>query len=144
MSYVSGQVQVTQGQQAITSNAVANMPLFEGYQITTGQDGQAEVQFEDGSVARIAPDSGLTLAILNGQGADGRAEVVLNGGLGYFEMQGGDQAGQIDVRFGDTDVTTAGFTVMRINMDTLPGAAMPTWCAGMSSPWTSTAAKPSP
>ncbi len=122
LSYVSGQVQVAQGQQAITSKAVANMPLFQGYRITTGQDGQAEVQFEDGSVARIAPDSGLTLATLRGQGANGQAEIVLDGGLGYFELQGGDQAGQIDVRFGETDVTTAGFTVMRIDMDTPPGA----------------------
>ena len=122
LSYVSGQVQVSQGEQAITSNAVANMPLFQGYQITTGQDGQAEVQFEDGSVARIAPDSGLTLVVLTGQGATGQAELVLNGGLGYFELQGGDQAGQIGVRFGDSDVTTAGFTVMRIDMDTPPGA----------------------
>ena len=122
LSYVSGQVQVSKGQQAITSKAVANMPLFEGYQVTTGQDGEAEVQFEDGSVARIAPDSGMTLAVLRGQGANGQAQIVLNGGLGYFELQGGDQAGQIDVRFSNAMVTTSGFTVMRIDMDNPPGA----------------------
>jgi hypothetical protein len=121
LSYVQGQVQISQGAQAVTSQAAANMPLFEGYQITTGQDGQAEVQFEDGSVVRIAPDSGVTLKVLRGQGSSGQAEIVLNGGLGYFELQGGDQAGRIDVRFGNAVVTAGGFTVMRVNMDTPPG-----------------------
>jgi hypothetical protein len=121
LSYVQGQVQISQGQQAITSQAVANMPVFEGYQITTGQDGQAEVQFEDGSVARIAPDSGLTLKVLRGQGSSGQAEIVLNGGLGYFELQGGEQAGRIEVQFGDAVVTAGGFTVMRVDEDTPPG-----------------------
>lgn len=121
LSYVQGQVQISQSGQAITSQAAANMPLFEGYQVTTGQDGQAEIQFEDGSVARIAPDSGVTLSVLRGQGANGQAEVVLNGGLGYFEFQGGEQAGRIDLRFGNAIVTAGGFTVMRVDTDTPPG-----------------------
>lgn len=121
LSYVQGQVQISQGTEAITSAAVANMPLFQGYQITTGQDGQAEIQFEDGSVARIAPDSGLTLTVLKGHGSSGQAEIVLKGGLGYFELQGGDQAGRIEVRFGNAVVTAGGFTVMRVDMDTPPG-----------------------
>ncbi|MGH9604959.1 MAG: DUF6600 domain-containing protein [Terracidiphilus sp.] len=121
LSSVDGQVQIAAGGQAITSKAVANMPLFEGYQISTGDDGRAEIQFEDGSVARIAPDSGLTLAVLRGQGADGQAEIVLNGGLGYFELEGSYQAGEIGVRFGNALVTAGGFTVMRVDMDTPPG-----------------------
>lgn len=122
LSDVSGQVQVSQGGEAIASQAAANMPLFEGYQITTGDDGRAEIQFEDGSVARIAPDSGLTLAVLRGQGEDGDAEIVLNGGLGYFELQGGSQSGQIRVQFGDAVVSVAGFTVIRVDADNPPGS----------------------
>ncbi|HEV2323233.1 MAG TPA: FecR family protein [Terracidiphilus sp.] len=122
LSYVQGQVQISQGPQAISSQAAANMPLFEGYQITTGQDGQAEIQFEDGSVARIAPDSGLTLKVLRGKGSSGEAEIDLTGGLGYFELQGGDQAGRIDVHFANAVVTAGGFTVMRVDMDTPPGS----------------------
>ena len=121
LSYVQGQVEIEQGGQAISSQAAANMPLFEGYELTTGQDGQAEIQFEDGSVARLAPDSDLTLSVLRGQGADGQAEIVLNGGLGYFELQGSSQAGRMDVRFGGAVATAGGFTVMRVDMDTPPG-----------------------
>ena len=121
LSYVQGQVQISNAGQEITSQAATNMPVFEGYRITTGQDGQAEIQFEDGSVVRLAPDSGVTLKVLRGQGSSGQAEVVLYGGLGYFELQGGDQAGKIDVGFGDAVVTAGGFTVMRIDEDTPPG-----------------------
>lgn len=121
LSYVQGQVQVSNGAEAITSQAAANMPVFEGYRIATGQDGQAEIQFEDGSVARIAPNTAVTLKVLRGQGSSGQAEMVLNAGLGYFELQGGDQAGRIEVGFGDAEVSAAGFTMMRIDEDTPPG-----------------------
>ena len=121
LSYVQGQVRISNGAEAITSQAAANMPVFEGYRIETGQDGQTEIQFEDGSVARLAPDSAVTLKVLRGQGSSGQAELVLGSGLGYFELQGGDQAGQIEVGFGDAEVTAAGFTVMRIDEDTAPG-----------------------
>jgi len=121
LSDVSGQVQIAANGQPIATQAAANMPLFEGYQISTGQDGRAEIQFEDGSVARIAPDSALTLSVLRGQGANGNAVVVLNGGLGYFELEGSYQAGQISVQFGNAVVTAGGFTVMRVDMDTPPG-----------------------
>ena len=121
LSYVQGHVQISDGAQAITSQAAANMPVFEGYRIETGKDGQTEIQFEDGSVARIAPDSTVTLTMLRGQGSSGQAEMVLNRGLGYFELQGGDQAGRIEVGFGGAKVTAAGFTVMRIDEDKAPG-----------------------
>ena len=121
LSDVYGGVSLSQGGQPITNQAVVNTPLFEGTQLTTADDGRAEVQFEDGSVARIAPDSTMTLAALNGQGANGNAVIVLNRGLGYFELQGSGQAGRIHVRFGNSVVTTQGFTILRVDMDNPPG-----------------------
>ena len=47
--------------------------------------------------------------------------LVLNSGLAYFEFQGGGQAGQMSVQFGDAQVTTSGFTVFRVGMDNPPG-----------------------
>jgi len=121
LSDVYGNVHLAQGGQPITDQAVVNTPLFEGTQVSTSDDGRAEIQFEDGSVVRIAPDSTLTLTKLSGQGANGDAEIVLNRGLGYFELQGSGQAGQIRVHFGDAVATTDGFTVLRVDMDTPPG-----------------------
>ena len=121
LSYVDGQVTLTQSGQVLAQQAVANTPLFEGMQLTTADSGKAEIQFEDGSVARLSPDSSLTLAVLRGAGATAEAELVVNGGLAYFEFQGGGQAGTIGVEFGDAQVTTSGFTVLRVTMDTPPG-----------------------
>ncbi len=53
LSSVDGQVQVAQGGDVLADHALVNTPLFEGTQISTGDDGRAEIQFEDGSVARI-------------------------------------------------------------------------------------------
>ncbi len=121
LSSVDGQVQLAQGKQTIADTAVANTPLFAGETLTTADDGRAEIQFEDGSVARLSPNSSLTLTTLQGSGAGAEAEITLNGGLGYFEMQGGGQAGTIKVQFADSLVTASGFTVLRVNLDTPPG-----------------------
>jgi hypothetical protein len=121
LSYVEGQVRVTQGDQVIAEGATVNMPLFEGMQITTVQDGRAEIQFEDGSVARLSPNTTVTLSVLHGDGTSGDAEMVLNGGLAYFEFKGGTQLGQFAVHFGDSTVTASGNAVIRIRMDTPPG-----------------------
>lgn len=122
LSYVDGQVTLSQGNQVLASNAVMNTPLFEGAQLTTADSGKAEIQFEDGSVVRIAPDSSCTLQVLRGSGTSGNAVLSVNSGLVYFEFQGGDQAGQMSVHLGPTIVTTSGFTVLRVSMDTPPGA----------------------
>jgi ferric-dicitrate binding protein FerR (iron transport regulator) len=121
LSSVDGQVQIFQGNQVLADPAVANTPLFEGSRIVTGNDGRAEVQFEDGSVARLSPSSSLTLTVLRGQGTASDAEISLNSGLGYFEIQGASESNQIRVRFGDTVATASGFTVLRVNLDKPPG-----------------------
>ncbi len=121
LSYVDGQVTLAQGGQVLAQQAVANTPLLEGMQLTTADTGKAEIQFEDGSVARLSPDSSLTLQVLQGAGTTANAVLLLNSGLAYFEFQGGGQNGQMSVQFGDAQLTTSGFTVVRISMDTPPG-----------------------
>ncbi len=121
LSSVDGQVQLLLSKQVLADQAVANMPLFEGTEVVTADDGRAEIQFEDGSVARLSPNSSLALTVLRGQGGAGDAEIALESGLGYFELQGSGQAGPIRVRFGDSVVTASGFTVLRINLDNPSG-----------------------
>jgi hypothetical protein len=123
LSSVDGQVQISQGNQVVTDQAVANAPLFEGTRVATADDGRAEIQFDDGSVARLSPNSSLTLTVLRGPGGVGDTEITLNTGLGYFELHGAGQPGQGGTRigFGDSVVTAGGFTVLRINLDDPPG-----------------------
>lgn len=117
LSSVDGQVQLSMGGQLMTDHAVANVPVFEGTRIVTADDGRAELQFDDGSIARIPPDSSLTLARL---GSDGSAQLVLDSGMGYFELEG-NQGGAFQVDFDDSVVTADGFTVMRVKLDQPPG-----------------------
>ncbi len=118
LSSVEGQVRLSQGGQVIADPAVVNAPLFAGTRVETGDDGKAEIQFDDGSVARLSPDSAVTLNAVDSQGG---TAIVLEGGLSYFELQGGGQGGQMRVVFGDSAATATGFTVMRIKMDNPPG-----------------------
>src|SRR5215472_3405169 len=108
LSSVDGQVELIQNGQGVADHALVNSPLFEGAQISTGEDGRAEVQFEDGSVARIPPESSLTLAVLK----SGETEIDVSGGLAYFELQS-----QMRVRFDGSLVTPSGFTVLRVKLD---------------------------
>lgn len=121
LSSVDGGVQLSTGNQVLADGAVANTPLFEGTRVVTADDGRAEIQFEDGSVARLSPNSSLTLTVLRGAGPDSHAEITLDGGLGYFELQNGPQSGAMSVKFGNSVATSSGFTVLRINLDNAPG-----------------------
>lgn len=118
LSNVDGEVQIAQAGEVLADHALVNTPLFEGTQITTGSDGRAEIQFEDGSVVRIPPGSSLTLAVLR---QDGQSEIVLDTGMAYFELQDASQGGAIRVRFDSNVVTPSGFTVLRVRLDQGPG-----------------------
>ena len=106
LSFVEGTINIAQNGEPITEQAVANMPLVEGMTLSSGDDGKAEIQFEDGSVARMTPDSSLTLTLLRGTGVSGEAEVSVDRGLAYFELQGTGQSGPIRVRFGGMVATS--------------------------------------
>ena len=60
LGFVEGQVQIFQDNQMLADNALVNTPLFEGTQVVTSDEGRAEIQFEDGSVARLSPGTSLT------------------------------------------------------------------------------------
>jgi hypothetical protein len=121
LSYVDGEVHLTQGGQVIANPALANTPLFEGTEIATKSDGKAEVQLDDGSIVRISPNSSLKIALLRQDAGSTRAELELTSGLAYFELQGDSSADHTVARFGDSAVTASGFTVLRVSLDNLPG-----------------------
>jgi hypothetical protein len=120
LSYVQGAVKLTQGNQIIADPAPVNTPVFEGAVLTTQEDGQAELQFDDGSVARLSPNSSLQIAVLRQEDNSGKAEVLLTSGLAYFEMAG-KTSDHFVTRFGDSSVKASGFTVIRVNLDNPPG-----------------------
>ena len=57
LSEVQGTVQIDRAAGDGFEKAFINLPVIEGSKLKTGKDGRAEVEFEDGSALRLAPDS---------------------------------------------------------------------------------------
>ena len=119
LSDVEGQVQVYQGDEVDFSQAQPNMPAVEGMRFVTGDNGRLEIEFEDGSVARVTPNSSIRLAQLRrNPDGDTVTEIDALSGLSYYELN--DRAGQTFVRFGRDTATPDGSAVFRIGQDTVP------------------------
>ena len=123
LSDVEGRVQVFSGSQQDFDQAQLNMPVMEGMRLVTGGDGRVEVQFEDGSVARVTPNSSITLSQLH-RNADGGTvtEIDATGGLSYYELNG--RSGEYSVRFASETATPADSTIFRVNLDQSPELAV--------------------
>lgn len=120
LSYVQGQVKILQGETTQFDQALANMPLLAGYKLSTGDDGQAEVEFTDGSVARVTPNSELRLDKL--PGADTRnepTELTMVSGLGYFELNTANGQ-RFTVHFNAAVARPVSNSIFRINLDSTP------------------------
>jgi len=120
LSNVVGSVQIMNGTETQFSQAYPNMPLMQGSTLKTGEDGRAEIQFEDGSVVRLTPNSSAAMAVL-GRDSNGNTntEVDLLTGLSYVEMRG--TAGQrFVVHFGPNEVISAAPVKFRVNLDANP------------------------
>src|SRR5215813_12264193 len=59
ISHVEGTVQILDDNGVVFDQAHPNMPVTQEMHLKTGDDGRAEVQFEDGSVARVTPNSAI-------------------------------------------------------------------------------------
>ena len=94
LSDVEGKVQILQGDQVAFDQAEPNMPAVEGMRLVTGDNGRLEIQFEDGSVARVTPDSSIRLTELR-RNADGSTVTQIDAltGLSYYELN--NRGGQL-------------------------------------------------
>jgi hypothetical protein len=120
LSYVQGDVKILQGQATQFDQAQANMPLLAGYTLSTGQDGQAEVEFTDGSVARVTPNSQLRLDKLPGADEhDQPTEVTMVSGLGYFELNTANGQHFL-VHFNAAQAQPVSNSIFRVNLDNAP------------------------
>lgn len=93
-----------------------NMPLLEGTQLRTGEDGRAEVQFEDGGVVRLTPNSQISLEKLG----EKSTEIEVVQGLAYFELAG-ESPQPFVVKYGGNAVKLVTDAEFRVNLDNAPG-----------------------
>ncbi|MGC9293095.1 MAG: DUF6600 domain-containing protein [Acidobacteriaceae bacterium] len=120
LSHVEGTVQMLHGNQMVFSQALMNMPVTQGSRIDTGVDGKAEIEFEDGSVARLAPNSSLEMDKLQ-VAPDGTLITQMGqlGGLAYYELRD-DSTAPYTVVFGNRTVTLGANSTFRVDLDASP------------------------
>lgn len=123
LSGVQGTVQVFKDGEIDFDQARLNMPVVQGMRFITSNEGRAEIQFEDGSVARITPNSSLTIATLS-RSAGGATVTVIKAdtGLTYYELNG--QGGDYTVKFGEDGIAPNDGSVFRLDLDSTPVLAV--------------------
>jgi ferric-dicitrate binding protein FerR (iron transport regulator) len=113
VSFVQGSVQLLAGQGADFAQAVINMPVLDGSRLQTGEDGQVEVEFGDGSVVRLTPNSSLQFGHL---GQD-QVQIQQVSGLGYYEFNVGEGHPPFDVQFANVDLAPTANSILRVGLD---------------------------
>ncbi len=100
--------------------ALVNMPLVAGTELLTGDDGQAEVEFEDGSVVRLTPNSTLALDSLtvDKSGVFSTGMTLLRG-LAYAELRATAEY-KYSLRAGGDALVPVENTTVRVNFDEPP------------------------
>lgn len=120
LTYVKGTVTVTQPGEAESLSAQVNLPLLSGVLLTTAGDGQAEVEFEDGSVVRLTPNSALALESLM-LDADGIAtsRLRLEHGVAFVELRATNLY-RYSFSAGDDSLSPLENSTVRVDLDTPP------------------------
>ena len=89
LSDVQGSVQIDKNSGAGFENAFVNLPITQGTQLQTRDRGRAEVEFEDGSTLRLAPNSTLEFITLGLNDAGKRISAIhLVEGMAYVNWLG--------------------------------------------------------
>ena len=104
------------------------MPLIANSSLQTGQDGQAEVEFADGSVARLTPNSSFAL----GQLGQDSVEMQQNSGLIYYELNVGQGHPTFHVEFPGAEVAPTANAIFRMGLDNVPEVAVMTGSVAVS------------
>jgi FecR protein len=89
LSDVQGGVQINKNTGYGFENAFLNLPITQGTQLRTRENGRAEIEFEDGSTLRVAPNSTVQFSTLGLSDAGQRfSTVTLAQGRAYVNWLG--------------------------------------------------------
>jgi len=92
LSDVQGSVQIDKNTGLGFENAFLNLPITQGTQLRTGENGRAEVEFEDGSAMRLAPNTAVEFSTLGLDDSGKRiSQVSLVEGMAYVNWRGKDK-----------------------------------------------------
>jgi hypothetical protein len=87
LSQVDGTVQIDRNSGNGFEKAIPNMPITQGVRLQTGSNGRAEVEMEDGTTIRLAPDTAMSFPELVLRDSGVRASTAqLTLGTAYFNV----------------------------------------------------------
>lgn len=121
LSYADGDVQLAHHGSGF-ENATLNVPIVEGDQLRVGSNGWAEIEFEDGSTIRLAPESTIIFSELRLLSSGGTATSVdVDQGEAEFKVNRHDQ-GEFQVTARNKTIVlkhSSRFRVTTLNSDPL-------------------------
>jgi hypothetical protein len=119
ISHIEGTVQILDDNGVVFDQAHVNMPVTQEMHLKTGEDGRAEVQFEDGSVARITPNSAISFNQLQ-RTPEGNTvtQIQAAAGLSYYEFN--NRGGKYSVLVGPYTVSATKSSIFRVAVDQNP------------------------
>src|SRR5215469_15590797 len=93
LSYIDGDIEIDKADGHGFATAYLNMPIAYQQKVWA-RDGEAEVEFEDGSSIRLTPDTIIAFTDLS-LGSDGQktTQITLQQGTAYFDIRHRDADG---------------------------------------------------
>src|ERR1700720_3279198 len=89
LSDVQGTVQIDKNSGLGFESAFANLPITQGTQLRTRENGRAEIEFEDGSTVRVTPNTTVQFSTLGSSDAGKRNSAIdLIEGKAYINWLG--------------------------------------------------------
>jgi FecR protein len=117
LSDVQGAVQIDRGTGQGFEKAFLNMPITEGVKLKTGDDGRAEIEFEDNSVIHLVPESTLQFTDLSLRDSGAKVSTIdLLSGEAYVNFAG-KKDDEFTVTFGHEKTTLTRAAHLRVKKD---------------------------
>ncbi len=118
LSYVDGQVQIDRRDGRGFEHAFLNMPLAPGTRVTTRDDGRAEIEFEDMSTVRLAPNTLVETQSLDLRSTGSKYTLVdLQDGTAYFNIRKRDDDNDFRVSIGQREFSLTRASRFRLRVD---------------------------
>jgi hypothetical protein len=111
-SYVQGDVSLRTDENASWASASINLPIRQNAQIWVAEKGRAEVQFDDGTLLRLAANTLVTFQTLHSDSEGAFTLVKLSSGLASLYVRHEHTTYQVDTPF--VSVRTSGPSRVRI------------------------------
>jgi hypothetical protein len=117
LSFVKGNVQIERGSSQQFENAMLNLPITQGSRLRASGDGRAEIEFEDGSTIRLAPNSSIEFPelVLRESGAKA-SSIKVNKGTAYVDFAG-EKNEEFVLQFGNQKLALTHSARLRIGVD---------------------------